>query len=276
MTADDTNRTDVTPTPENDHASEAPPTPPPAETAQDSPASAFSPQGDDAPRGRGRAAQTITRRPIASALTVAMTAGMLPVALGLHGDSSFRAPMAIAVIGGLLLSTVLTLVIVPAAFTLADDLERKIGPWLVFISGFGEMLPHPDNRLTLGKENDKWGMAIPHIDVVLRDNEHKMVKHILDDGKAMIEAAGGIVISQASEPGVPGLGIHEMGTARMGTDPKTSVLGKFNQAHDVPNLYITDGAAMASSGCQNPSLTYMALSARAANHAADLLKEGQL
>ena len=77
MTADDTNRTDVTPAPENDHASEAPPTPPPAETAQDSPASAFSPQGDDAPRGRGRAAQTITRRPIASALTVAITAGLL-------------------------------------------------------------------------------------------------------------------------------------------------------------------------------------------------------
>lgn len=77
MTADDTNRTDVTPTPENDHASEAPPTPPPAETAQDSPASDFSPQGDDAPRGRGRAAQTITRRPIASALTVAITAGLL-------------------------------------------------------------------------------------------------------------------------------------------------------------------------------------------------------
>jgi choline dehydrogenase-like flavoprotein len=103
-----------------------------------------------------------------------------------------------------------------------------------------------------------------------------MVKQILADGKAMIEAAGGIVVSQATEPGAPGLGIHEMGTARMGRDPKTSVLNNWNQAHEVANLFITDGAAMASSGCQNPSLTYMALSARAANHAADLIKEGKL
>jgi len=107
-------------------------------------------------------------------------------------------------------------------------------------------------------------------------NEQKMAKQILEDGKAMIQAAGGVVVSAATEPGTPGLGIHEMGTACMGKDPKTSVLNKYNQAHDVPNLFITDGAAMASSGCQNPSLTYMALSARAAHHASEFLKEGKL
>ena len=85
-----------------------------------------------------------------------------------------------------------------------------------------------------------------------------------------------MVVSQATEPGTLGLGIHEMGTACMGKDPKNSVLNKYNQTHDVPNLFITDGAAMASSGCQNPSLTYMALSARAADNAVKMLKEGAL
>jgi choline dehydrogenase-like flavoprotein len=154
---------------------------------------------------------------------------------------------------------------------------RKLGPWLVFISGFGEMLPNPENRVTLNEKNlDKWGMPIVHIDCVQGPNEANMAKQIMADGKAMIEAAGGFVVSQADQPGTPGLGIHEMGTARMGKDPMTSVFNKFNQAHEAPNLFCTDGAVMASSGCQNPSLTYMALTARAANHAAELLKEGKL
>jgi choline dehydrogenase-like flavoprotein len=154
---------------------------------------------------------------------------------------------------------------------------RKLGPWLAFISGFGEMLPNPDNRVTLNEKNlDKWGMPIVHIECVQGPNEANMAKQIMADGKAMIEAAGGFVISQADQPGTPGLGIHEMGTARMGKDPMTSVFNKFNQAHEASNLFCTDGAAMASSGCQNPSLTYMALTARAANHAAELLKEGKL
>jgi choline dehydrogenase-like flavoprotein len=154
---------------------------------------------------------------------------------------------------------------------------RKLGPWMTYISGFGEMLPNPDNRVTLHKSRkDKWGLPIPHIECVFGPNEKAMVKQILADGKAMTEAAGGQVIAQASEPGTPGLGIHEMGTARMGNDPKTSVLNKWNQAHEVPNLFCTDGAAMSSSGCQNPSLTYMALSARAADAAATMLKEGKL
>lgn len=154
---------------------------------------------------------------------------------------------------------------------------HKLGPWMMFISGFGEMLPNPENRVTLhATRRDKWGLPIPHIECALGANERTMAKQILADGKAMIEAAGGKVVFQAEEPGTPGLGIHEMGTARMGNDPKTSVLNKYNQAHDVPNLFCTDGAAMSSSGCQNPSLTYMALSARAAHHATEMLKEGKL
>ncbi len=154
---------------------------------------------------------------------------------------------------------------------------RKLGPWMIFISGFGEMLPNPENRVTLHEtRKDKWGLPIPHIDCGMGPNELTMSKQILADGKAMIEAAGGFVVSQAKEPGTPGLGIHEMGTVRMGRDPKTSVLNGFNQAHEVPNLFSTDGGAMASSGCQNPSLTYMALAARAAHHAVEFLKEGKI
>ncbi|MEY4270010.1 MAG: hypothetical protein RLZZ58_1226 [Pseudomonadota bacterium] len=154
---------------------------------------------------------------------------------------------------------------------------RKMGPWFVFMSGFGEMLPNPDNRVTLNAGKvDKWGLPILHIDCALGPNEMTMAKQIQADGKAMIEAAGGMVVSQASAPGVPGLGIHEMGTARMGRDPATSVLNGYNQAHEAPNLFCTDGAAMASSGCQNPSLTYMALTARAAHHATLMLKEGAI
>lgn len=154
---------------------------------------------------------------------------------------------------------------------------RKLGPWMVFISGFGEMLPNPENRVTLNANKvDQWGIPTVHVSCALGENEHKMAEQIITDGKAMIEAAGGMVVSAASEPGVPGLGIHEMGTACMGKDPGRSVLNKYNQAHDVPNLFITDGSAMASSGCQNPSLTYMALSARAAHHAAEFLKAGTI
>jgi choline dehydrogenase-like flavoprotein len=154
---------------------------------------------------------------------------------------------------------------------------RKLGGWMIFISGFGEMLPNPANRVTLHPtRTDKWGMPIVHIDCAMGSNEAKMAKQILKDGKAMIEAAGGQVIHQATEPGTPGLGIHEMGTACMGKDPGKSVLNKYNQAHEISNLFCTDGAAMASSGCQNPSLTYMALTARATHHAVEFLKDGRV
>ncbi len=159
----------------------------------------------------------------------------------------------------------------------SKEKARKLGPWLVYLVGFGEMLPNPDNRVTLNAKNvDKWGIPIVHISCEQGPNEAKMAKQILADGKAMIEAANGFVVSQSDKPGVPGLGIHEMGTARMGNDPLTSVFNKYNQAHEASNLFCTDGAVMASSACQNPSLTYMALTARAAHHAAELLKEGKL
>jgi choline dehydrogenase-like flavoprotein len=97
---------------------------------------------------------------------------------------------------------------------------------------------------------------------------------MVEDAKAMLVSAGAVVVGSGTGEGKLGLGIHEMGTAHMGLDPATSVLNKYNQTHDVPNLFVTDGAAMASGGCQNPSITYMALSARAAHHAVEFLRAG--
>lgn len=113
-------------------------------------------------------------------------------------------------------------------------------------------------------------------DCEFKENELKMREDMKNDAAEMLEAAGVKNISTYDDAGGPGLGIHEMGTARMGRDPKTSVLGKFNQVHTVPNVFVTDGACMTSAACQNPSLTYMALTARAANHAADQLQKGEL
>lgn len=166
---------------------------------------------------------------------------------------------------------------IPGIGSALKERVRKLGPWMYYLAGFGEMLPDPENRVTLNANKpDQWGIPTVNISCAHGENERKMAKQIIADGKAMIEAAGGMVVSASEEPGEPGLGIHEMGTARMGKDPKTSVLNQYNQAHDVPNLFITDGAAMASSGCQNPSLTYMALSARAAHHAVEFLKGGAI
>jgi choline dehydrogenase-like flavoprotein len=154
---------------------------------------------------------------------------------------------------------------------------RKLGPWVVFMSGFGEMLPNPSNRVTLNdNKKDKWGIPILHIDCAQGPNETKMVQQIKTDAQAMVEAAGGTVVKQADAPSAPGLGVHEMGTARMGHHPMTSVFNKYNQAHEAPNLFCTDGAVMASSGCQNPSLTYMAFTARATYHAVEFLKAGKI
>jgi choline dehydrogenase-like flavoprotein len=154
---------------------------------------------------------------------------------------------------------------------------RGPGPWKMRLSGFGEMLPRADNRVTLDRsKTDKWGIPIPHIACTLSQNELNMIAAINADAKAMLELAGCTDIQMREHYGGTGLGIHEMGTARMGKDPRTSVLNGFSQAHDVPNLFVTDGSAMASSGCQNPSLTYMAMSARAAYHAAEFMKAGKI
>ncbi|WP_342645297.1 GMC family oxidoreductase [Mucilaginibacter sp. CSA2-8R] len=148
------------------------------------------------------------------------------------------------------------------------------GAWTMGIGGFGETLPYHENRMWLDKtKKDKWGMPVPVIDAVVRDNEKKMRIDMMNDAAEMLEAAGVTNINKYQNEAVLGKGIHEMGTARMGRDPKTSVLNGFNQVWDAKNVYVTDGAAMTSSACQNPSLTYMALTARAANHAVSELKK---
>lgn len=157
------------------------------------------------------------------------------------------------------------------------DRIRHPGPWTIGLSGFGEMLPNPDNRVTLHKSKvDKWGMPELVIDCVHGENDKELGRRMFEDARAMLIAAGATITREVTALNPPGLGIHEMGTARMGKDPATSVLNKYNQAHDVPNLFITDGSAMTSSGCQNPSLTYMAMSARAAYHASEFLKTGAI
>lgn len=157
------------------------------------------------------------------------------------------------------------------------DRIRHPGQWMVGLAGFGEMLPNPENRVTLSAtRKDEWGLPVLNIHCEHGENDKELGRRMLEDAKAMVTAAGGRIIRETGKLHPPGLGIHEMGTARMGHDPKTSVLNKHNQAHDVPNLFVTDGAAMTSSGCQNPSLTYMAMSARAANYASELLKAGTI
>jgi glucoside 3-dehydrogenase (cytochrome c) catalytic subunit len=159
--------------------------------------------------------------------------------------------------------------------------NRTPGAWSINVGAFGEMLPYEHNRITLHpSKRDAWGMPVPVINCTFGANERAMMAQASKDAKAMLEAAGATNI-RSSEDGpltlsAPGNKIHEMGTARMGRDPAASVLNGWCQAHDVANLFVTDGACMASTACQNPSLTYMALSARAANHAADLVRDGAL
>ena len=159
--------------------------------------------------------------------------------------------------------------------------NRIPGPWAISLIAAGEMLPDYENHVALHPtKKDKWGMPVPIIDAKLGKNDLKLMTQATKDTQAMLEAAGVTITKLESPEDVAkfavGNGIHEMGTARMGRDPSTSVLNEFNQSWDVPNLFISDGAFMTSGGCQNPSITYMAFSARAANYAADLLKQGVL
>lgn len=151
------------------------------------------------------------------------------------------------------------------------------GAWKIGVTGFGECLPYSENRITINKEKtDVHGLPTLNIDAEWKENEKVMRKDIKESAAEMLEAAGFKNVRMYDHPNNFGLGIHEMGTARMGKDPKTSVLNKWNQVHEAPNVFVTDGAAMTSSACQNPSLTYMALTARAADHAAAELKKGNL
>ena len=122
-------------------------------------------------------------------------------------------------------------------------------------------------------KKDKWGLPTVTFNATIKENERAMRKDMRQQAEEMLERSGFRDITSWENKYVFGNGIHEMGTARMGHDPKTSVLNKFNQVHSVKNVYVTDGACMTSSGCQNPSITYMALTARAANHAVDELKK---
>ena len=151
------------------------------------------------------------------------------------------------------------------------------GPWRVSIGAFGEQLPNPENRVTLSKNTDKWGNPQAHFHVTYSKNELLMLESARRDAIAMLETAGCTDINSAPvNITKPGNRIHEMGSARMGRDPATSVLNGWCQAHEVPNLFISDGSFMTSSACQNPSLSYMAFTARASHYAADLLAEGKI
>ncbi|RYC71234.1 MULTISPECIES: GMC oxidoreductase [Spirosoma] len=152
------------------------------------------------------------------------------------------------------------------------------GAWTIGFGGFGEVLPNPNNRMYLDPvKKDKWGVPLIVFDAAFGENEIAMRKDMMNSAAEMLDAAGFKNITGNNRQDVHlGLGIHEMGTARMGKDPKTSVLNKFNQVHDCKNVFVTDGAAMASSSCVNPSLTYMALTARAANYAVDQLTKKNL
>ncbi|WP_299664877.1 GMC family oxidoreductase [uncultured Polaribacter sp.] len=164
-----------------------------------------------------------------------------------------------------------------AELAYGKELKEKIlepGSWRMIFGGFGECLPNHNNKMTLDYDKlDEWGLPTITFDAEWKENELAMREDIIEQAVEMLEKAGCTDIKIRNKLNAPGIGIHEMGTARMGRDPKTSILNKNNQIHSVPNVYVTDGACMASSGCTNPSLTYMALTARAANYAAQQLKK---
>ena len=167
-----------------------------------------------------------------------------------------------------------------AEFSIGAEFKEALtepGIWTFGMGGFGEMLPDPTNKVTLDKTvKDKWGLNVLNIDCELKENEIKMRKDILADAQEILERAGVKNVKAHDGDGTPGRGIHEMGTARMGKDPKTSVLNGHNQVWDAPNVFVTDGAFMASASCVNPSLTYMAFTARAVDFAVSELKKGNL
>ena len=164
--------------------------------------------------------------------------------------------------------------------SIGEDLKNELatpGDWKIGITGFGECLPYSDNRVTLNKDKkDVYGLPTLNVDAEWKENEKVMRKDMKEAAAEMLEASGFKNVRMYDNPDNIGLGIHEMGTARMGKDPKTSVLNKWNQVHEASNVFVTDGAAMTSSACQNPSLTYMALTARAVDYAVGELKKGTL
>jgi choline dehydrogenase-like flavoprotein len=149
---------------------------------------------------------------------------------------------------------------------------RRPGEWHLFLLGFGECLPYKDNRVVLDERTDRFGVHQLRFELTYRDNERRLGADMTNQAAAMLEVAGGTSIVRFDQPYTPGTSIHEFGGARMGNDPRESVLNGYNQAHDVRNLFVTDGACMSSTSCVNPSLTFMALTARAAKYAVEQMK----
>lgn len=167
-----------------------------------------------------------------------------------------------------------------AEMAFGADLKNSLvnpGPWKIGITGFGECLPYYENKVTINTDKkDIYGLPTLNIDAEWKENEKAMRKDMRESAAEMLDAAGFKNVRTYDVADNMGLGIHEMGTARMGKEAETSVLNKWNQVHDAPNVFVTDGACMTSSACQNPSLTYMALTARAADYAVNELKKGNL
>ncbi len=160
------------------------------------------------------------------------------------------------------------------------DFKRSIsrpGPWRFTFAGYGESLPNHGNYIEIDKERaDAWGIPTLKIHCAWGENDLAIRKDMSIAAAEMLSAAGARSIEPFTDDDPPGFAVHEMGTARMGMDPRTSVLNSWNQCHDVKNLFITDGSCMTSSSCVNPSLTYMALTARACDYAVGLMKHGEV
>ena len=167
-----------------------------------------------------------------------------------------------------------------AELSIGEELKEivtKPGKWSIGIGGFGEILPYHENYVKMNRDKkDKHGLPTLYFSTELKENEIKMRIDMANDAAEMLEAAGAKNVRSHNGPQGIGLGIHEMGTARMGKDPKTSVLNKWNQVHACKNVFVTDGSFMTSAACQNPSLTYMAFTARAVDFAVGELKKGNL
>lgn len=163
---------------------------------------------------------------------------------------------------------------------LKDELRKPGDTWTWYISGFGECLPDRNNQLYLSKtKKDRFGISQVAFDFEWSDNERAMARDTQKQAQRIVQAAGAAIsrpMGDTAQLSTPGEGIHEMGTARMGGDPSQSVLNRWNQAHDVPNLFVTDGSFMTSSSCVNPSLTYMAFTARACDYAVKQLQAGTI
>jgi choline dehydrogenase-like flavoprotein len=164
--------------------------------------------------------------------------------------------------------------------TIGIDLKEALvepGSWTMNLGGFGEILPYHENKVTLDKtKKDKWGLNVLAIDCELKENELKMRKDMQKDAVEMLEMVGAKNVIGRDDNAFPGRGIHEMGTARMGREAKSSVLNGNNQVWDAKNVFVTDGACMTSAACVNPSLSYMALTARAVDFAVKELKKQNL